>query len=161
YDGSSHMLTLQADLTSGAYEKTQWVYGVTTSGGSDYNCNDCLAAVQYPDPSSGNPSSSQQESYTVNALGQNKTKTDRNGAVNTSTTPKVQYAYSEMTSGANHSRPTSMTYPGGRILSYTYASGLDDSISRLSSITDSGTTLESYSYLGLGTVVIRNHPEPG
>src|SRR5258708_306102 len=32
---------------------------------------------------------------------------------------------------------------------------------RLSSITDSGTTLESYSYLGLGTVVIRSHPQPG
>jgi hypothetical protein len=30
YDGSSHMLTSQADLVSGAYEKTQWSYGVTT-----------------------------------------------------------------------------------------------------------------------------------
>src|SRR5579859_1241009 len=37
-------------------------------------------------------------------------------------------------------------------ISYNYASGLADSISRLSSITDSGTTLESYSYLGLGKI---------
>ncbi|MDB5313824.1 MAG: hypothetical protein JWO38_8026 [Gemmataceae bacterium] len=35
------------------------------------------------------------------------------GAVNRSTTPLVQYAYSEMAGGANHSRLTSMTYPDG------------------------------------------------
>jgi hypothetical protein len=238
YDGSNHMLTLQADLVSSAYEKTQWNYGLTTSGGNGVNSNDMLASMEYPDPSSGNPSTSQEESYTLNALGQRLTLTDRNGsthtysydvvgrqtadavttlgsgvdgavrrletafdtagrpylytsydassggsavnqveqiynglgqliteyqehsgAVNTSTTLKVLYAYSEMASGANHSRLTSMTYPNGRVLNYTYSSGLDDSISRLSSITDSGTTLESYSYLGLGTVVVRNHPQ--
>src|SRR5262249_30599002 len=45
------------------------------------NSNDILAATQFPDPSTGNPSSSQQESYTVNALGQQITMTDRNGNV--------------------------------------------------------------------------------
>src|SRR5206468_11520825 len=34
-------------------------------------------------------------------------------------------------------------------------------ISRLTSISDSSATLESYSYLGLATVVIRSHPQPG
>src|SRR5437899_11333117 len=67
YDGMHHALTIQADLTGGAYQKTQNVYGVTTSGGSGLNSNDILAAVKYPDKSTGNPSSSQQESYTVNA----------------------------------------------------------------------------------------------
>ena len=66
------------------------------------------------------------------------------GAVNTSTTPKVQYAYSEMTGGANHSRQTSLTYPNGRVVNYTYASGVDNTISRLTSMTDSGVTLESH-----------------
>src|SRR5207253_2363522 len=99
---------------------------------------------------------------TYNGLGQLITEYQAtSGAVNTSTSPKVQYAYSEMASGANHSRLTSMTYSGGRVLSYTYASGLDDTISRLSSITDGSTTLESYSYLGLSAVVKRAHPEPG
>ena len=83
------------------------------------------------------------------------------GAVNTSTTTSVQYAYSEMVSGANHSRLTSMTHPNGRVIGYNYATGLDSNISRLSSITDSGVTLESYSYLGVGTVVARSHPQPG
>jgi hypothetical protein len=86
---------------------------------------------------------------------------EHSGAVNTSTTPKVQYGYTEMSGGANHSRKTSMTYPSGRVVGSTYASGLDSSISRLSSLTDSGVTLESYTYLGLNTVVKRAHPQPG
>jgi hypothetical protein len=75
--------------------------------------------------------------------------------------PVVQYTYSEMAGGANHSRLTSMTYPSGRAIDYDYASGLDDSISRLTTISDSTGTLESYLYLGLGTVVDRSHPEIG
>ncbi|HVK09380.1 MAG TPA: hypothetical protein VM597_11450, partial [Gemmataceae bacterium] len=83
-------------------------------------------------------------------------------SVNTSTTPSVQYAYSFAPSGStNHSRLTSVTYPNGRVLAYNYASGLADDISRLSSITDGGTTLEGYEYLGVGTVVTRAHPQPG
>src|SRR5262249_12626261 len=241
YDGDGNMLTLQADLTGGAYQKTQWVYGVTGgSGGSDIYSNDIVSAVKYPDKSTGSPSTSEQETYTVNALGESKTYTDRNGsvhtytsdvvrppttdavttlgsrrhgsvprlatayatagnpylftsydsasagnivnqvqdvfnglgqltteyqahsgAVNTSTTPKVQYAYSEMAGGANHSRLISLTYPNGRVLNYNYASGLDSTISRLSSLSDNSVTLESYAYLGAGTVVKRAHPEPG
>jgi RHS repeat-associated protein len=240
YDGSNHVLTLQADLPGGAYQQSKYVYGVTTASGSNVNSNDLLAALQYPDKTTGNPSSSQQETYTVNALGETLTKTDRNGsvhmytydvlgrqtvdavttlgtavdgsvlrietgydtgdrpylytsynastggsvvnqvqqvynglgqliteyqsssgAVNTSTTPKVQYAYSQMSGGANHSRLISMTYPNGRVLNYNYNTGVDDTISRLSSLSDSSATLESYSYLGLSIVVKRSHPQPG
>jgi PKD repeat protein len=64
------MLTLQADQPGGTYEKTQWNYVVTTSGGSDVISNDMLLNVQYTDLSTGNPSSLYQESYTVNTLGQ-------------------------------------------------------------------------------------------
>ena len=48
-----------------------------------------------------------------------------------------------------------MTYANGRVLDYVYGSGLDDAISRLTSLTGNSTTLESLSYLGLGTVVKR------
>lgn len=82
------------------------------------------------------------------------------GAVNTSTTPSVQYAYSEMSGGANHSRLTTMTYPSGYAVTYNYSTGLNGNISRLSSPSDSTGTLESYDYLGLGTVVRRSHPQP-
>jgi RHS repeat-associated protein len=233
------MLTLQADLAGSAYEQTKWIYGVTTSGGSNVNSNDILASMQYPNKTTGNPSSSEQETYTVNALGQRTGFTDRNGnvhsysfdvlgrptsdsvttlgsgvdgavrridttydtqgnaylltsysdtggttivnqvqrafnglaqmtqewqshsgAVNTSTTPSVQYGWSLMSGGANHSRLTSITYPNGKVVNYNYNSGVDDSISRLSSLSDTSGTVESYSYLGLSTVVKRAHPLP-
>jgi RHS repeat-associated protein len=96
---------------------------------------------------------------TFNGLGQLTIEyQSHSGAVNTATTPKVQYAYSALDT-SNRSRLTSMTYPNGRVVGYNYAAGLDSTISRLSSITDSGVTLESYSYLGLGTVVVRSHPQ--
>ncbi|VTR93557.1 rhs repeat-associated core domain-containing protein : YD repeat protein OS=Isosphaera pallida (strain ATCC 43644 / DSM 9630 / IS1B) GN=Isop_2419 PE=4 SV=1: VCBS: RHS_repeat [Gemmata massiliana] len=96
-----------------------------------------------------------------NGLGQMTTEwQSHTGAVNTSTSPKVQYAYSEMAGGANHSRPASVTYPSGYVLTYNYSSGLNDSNSRLSSLSDSTGTLESYDYLGLDTVVRRAHPQP-
>src|SRR5262249_36954479 len=116
--------------------------------------------TSYDAASSGNVVNQVQQGY--NGLGQLTVEYEsHSGVVNTSTTPKVQYAYSEMTGGANHSRLITVTYPNGRSLSFTYASGLDSTISRLSAIVDGSTTLESYSYLGLGTVVKRAHPEPG
>jgi len=97
-----------------------------------------------------------------NGLGQLITEyQSQSGAVNTSSTPKIQYAYSEMAGGANHSRLTTMTYPNGRVITYNYASGVDDAISRITSLSDSSATLEAYSYLGLDTVVTRARPQPG
>jgi RHS repeat-associated protein len=81
------------------------------------------------------------------------------GAVVQGSTPEVQYAYNEMSNGENNSRLVSMTYPSGYTLNNNYNSGLDDSISRLSSISDSSGILESYKYLGLDTVVERDHPQ--
>src|SRR5207245_2338312 len=74
------------------------------------------------------------------------------GAVNTSTTPSVQYTYSGAASG-NNSRLTSIVYPDGYTVTYNYASGVNDAISRLSSLSDSTGTLESYTYQGLDAVV--------
>src|SRR5262249_46027184 len=97
-----------------------------------------------------------------NGLGQmTKEYQSHSGAVNTSTSPNVQYAFSEMSGGANHSRLVSMTYPNGKVLNFNYSSGLNDSISRLSSLCDSTGTLESYDYLGLATVVRRAHSQIG
>jgi RHS repeat-associated protein len=85
------------------------------------------------------------------------------GAVVPGTTPEVQYQYNEMSNGANknNSRLESMTYPNGRVLNYNYNAGLDDPISRLNSLSDSSGVLESYTYLGLNTVVERAHPQTG
>jgi RHS repeat-associated protein len=335
YDGNNHVTFVQADQPGGSYQKTAYLYGVTTASGSGVNSNDILSAVQHPDPTSGQPSTNsvqqvtltgsptggtftltfrgqttaplaynadaatvqsalqalstigagnalvsgsaggpwqvqftgalsgtyvppltgngsgltggtspavavatQQDSYQVNALGEVTQATDRNGnvhqysydvlgrltanavttlgagvdasvrrieykydsqgnnylitsfdaasagnivnqvqrsfnglgqltneyqshsgAVNTSTTPQVQYAYTEMAGGVNNSRLTSMTYPSGYVLNFNYNTGLDSNISRLSSLSDAANTLESYKYLGLDTVVERDHPQ--
>jgi RHS repeat-associated protein len=97
-----------------------------------------------------------------NGLGQMTNEwQSHSSAVNTSTTPQVQYGYNLMAGGTNNSRLVSMTYPNGRVLNYNYSAGLDNSISRLSSISDNSATLESYTYLGLSTVVQRSHPQTG
>ncbi|MBO0696925.1 MAG: RHS repeat protein, partial [Zavarzinella sp.] len=235
YDAGGHQATLKANLTGGGYQETKWVYGITGPVVS----NDILKEVQYPDPSTGDASPGQTDSYTYNRLGEVLAQADRNGTthaysldvlgrqtldavsqlgagvdgtvmqigtaydgqgnpylvtsydgtggvvnqvqraynglgqliqewqavngtVNTSTTPSVQYGYSFLPAGTNNnSRLTSITYPNGRRLDYEYAAGLADSISRLSDIKDGSTVLESYNYLGLGTVVTRAHPQPG
>lgn len=66
-----------------------------------------------------------------------------------------------MFAGANHSRLTSVVYPDGFTASYQYASGLDSNISRLTRLVNGSATLEEYTYLGLGSVARRSHPEPG
>jgi len=78
--------------------------------------------------------------------------------VNTSTSKKAQYAY---TAGTNFSRLSSITYPNARVITYGYNSGLDTTISRVSSLIDVTTHLEDYTYLGLGTIVQKNRPQPG
>ena len=116
--------------------------------------------TSYDNPVAGHIVNQVRQDY--NGLGQLITEYQAHGgAVDTTTTPKVQYAYSEMAGGANHSRLVSMTYPNGRVLAYDYAAGVDDAISRLTSQADGSGILEAYSYLGLNTVVQRSHPQPG
>jgi hypothetical protein len=78
--------------------------------------------TSYDAASAGNVVNQVQRAF--NGLGQLITEyQSHSGAVNTGTTPKVQYTYSEMAGGANHSRLTSITYPNGKVLTYNYASG--------------------------------------
>ena len=82
YDGDNNVLTVTAVQPTGgntASQTTQYVYGVTTAGGSAIDSNDLLAATEYPDPTTGEPSTGQEETYTYNALGQVTSMTDRNG----------------------------------------------------------------------------------
>ncbi|MCY2964772.1 MAG: hypothetical protein NT069_14230 [Planctomycetota bacterium] len=84
------------------------------------------------------------------------------GAVNVASTPKVQYAY--LSGSANSIRPTSMTYPNGRVLTYSNgtAGGANDALSRISALVDNdGTTqLAAYQYLGLGAFVEVDYTQP-
>src|SRR5262249_14960324 len=53
------MTTLKADLTGGGSETTEWVYGVTTGGGSGLDSNDVVGITKWPDKSTGAASTSQ------------------------------------------------------------------------------------------------------
>ena len=77
------LTTMKLVLPSSGQQVTEWVYGVTTAGGSGLNSNDLVREVRYPDPSTSASSSSSKDVLTVNALGQALTMTDRNGTVHT------------------------------------------------------------------------------
>lgn len=79
------------------------------------------------------------------------------GAVNTSTTPKVQYGYAD--GSDNTIRLTSMTYPDGRILEYRYDDEAADQLSRIRTLRWDGEDACQYSYLGLSTFVTTDYPE--
>ena len=70
------------------------------------------------------------------------------------TTPNIQYAYASGSS--NTIRPTSVTYPNGRVITFDYgtAGGINDQASRVESIKDGSMVLAQYSYLGLGAPVV-------
>ncbi len=64
----------------------------------------------------------------------------------------MQYAYAN--GSANSVRPTSLSYPDGRVVTYNYGTsgGMDDACSRVSQLVDSdgsSTVLAEYEYLGL------------
>ncbi|MGE3776553.1 MAG: hypothetical protein AB7F89_05165 [Pirellulaceae bacterium] len=85
------------------------------------------------------------------------------GTVNTSTSPRVQYGYAS--GSANAIRPTTRTYPEGRVLTYSYGASdsLPDALSRVASIVDDdvgSTHLADYAYLGRHTFVEVDYTEP-
>jgi len=118
YDGSGHMLTLTAHLTGGDYETTQWIYAVRTSSDSALNSNDLVAAIRWPDKDTGDSSEDEEETFTVNTLGERIGYSDRNGST---------HAYSFDVVG----RPISDAVT-------TLGTGVDGSVRRLATAYDTG-----------------------
>ena len=85
------------------------------------------------------------------------------GAVAQGTTLSVQYRYADGATGgvAAYVRLTDVIYPNGRDVTYNYGtSGIDDVMSQLVSISDGGTTISSYGYLGAGDIISENYATP-
>ena len=84
---------------------------------------------------------------------------DPAGAVSTSSSPKVEYAWSFPTDGTTALRLTSTTYPDGTQVNEVYDSGTDDVVSRLSGrdLEDGATDIDIFreEYLGAGRRVER------
>ena len=99
---------------------------------------------------------------TYNGFGQVTSESQSHtGAVNVGTTPRVQYTYADGSS--NTIRPTGMTYPNGRVVTYSYgtAGTLGDLASRVTELKEGASARVEYGYLGLSGVVTTRYPEPG
>jgi RHS repeat-associated protein len=86
FDAAGRLTSRTADpLTGTSPQVTAFVYGVSPATGSLMASNDILAETRYPDPLTGEPSSTDRDVYTVNALGERLTYTDRAGTTHTYT----------------------------------------------------------------------------
>ena len=87
YDGLGDLTSMTAVMPSGTPDQTtDYLYGVTTSGGSKLDSNDLLGEIYYPDPGSGDASGLYAQAYQYDALGEATSITDQNGT-------KHVYAY--------------------------------------------------------------------
>jgi RHS repeat-associated protein len=86
FGAAGRLTTRTADPINGLPPQvTGFVYGVSPATGSLVASNDVLAETRYPDPSTGEPSATDRDIYTVNALGDRLTYTDRAGTTHTYT----------------------------------------------------------------------------
>jgi RHS repeat-associated protein len=97
-----------------------------------------------------------------NTFGQLAAEWQDHGAIVSSSTPKVQYAYDSGGSSSNEIRFNQLTYPNARAIAYDYGSsgGMNDYLNRIAAIKDGGTSLSAYTYLGSGMVVRTAYPQP-
>ena len=115
-------------------------------------------------PTVGAGSTVNEAKFTHNNFGQSiKTYQAHAGPVDVMTTPSVQMGFAN--GSANTIRPTSLTYPSGRVLTYDYgvSTSINSNASRIASLIDSdagSTHLADYSYLGLTSVAEQTSPQP-
>jgi RHS repeat-associated protein len=119
--------------------------------------------TSFDHPTVGSGSIDNEVLFAYNAFGQiTHDYQEHGGAVNTSTSPKVQFAYAN--GAAGHVRPTSVTYPNGRMLNFSYgdSGAIGDVIHRVAALVDNdgSTHLADYAYLGFGAIVNTDYPQP-
>jgi YD repeat-containing protein len=116
--------------------------------------------TSYDNATPGSGTALNQCALTYNSFSQlTEEQQDHAGTVSGSS-PNVQYAFDSGASSSNEIRLSSLTYPNTRLVAYNYASGMDATLNRVTSISDTSATLSSYTYLGLGTVVRASYPQP-
>jgi RHS repeat-associated protein len=103
FDSSGQLASRTAVQPAGTPSQvTGYVYGVSAATGSGIASNDIMAETRYPDRVTGLPSASDAEVFTVNALGERLTFTDRAGSTHAYTRDIVgrQTANTVVTLGA-------------------------------------------------------------
>ena len=150
--------------SSSSSGSTSPVDGTVQRIGRTYEVRGMLQNVtSYSSPVVGQGSVVNDVQFAYNTFSQLSTEyQEHSGAVNTSTSANVQYAYAN--GSTNTVRPTSVTYPNGRVLNYNYAmsGGMDDALSRIASLIDNDgvTHLADYTRLGLASIVQTAYPQP-
>ena len=81
---------------------------------------------------------------------------EHSGAVNTSTSLKVEYTYANGTASSNTVRPTGVKSPSAISINTAYSSSQADALSRPDQIKEGTSVLASMKFLGLGTLVELN-----
>ncbi|HTN01536.1 MAG TPA: hypothetical protein VL132_06650 [Planctomycetaceae bacterium] len=117
--------------------------------------------TRYDHPTVGSGSVVNDVQFAYNDFGQlTMDYQSHSGAVNVSTTPKIQYGYAD--GSTNTIRPTSLTSPNGRVLTFSYGAGsISVRSSRIVSIIDNDSIhLVDCDYLGRGTFVVAADTEP-
>jgi YD repeat-containing protein len=131
--------------------------------GRGYEVRGMLARItSYDNATVGSGSVVNEVTFAFNSFGQLTSDSQEHAGSVGAGTPKVQYAYDN--GSGNEIRPTTLTYPNGRVLNFSFgtAGAVNDLLSRLAALVDNdGTThLADYSYLGLGGAVEVNYAEP-
>ncbi|MFO0060308.1 MAG: RHS repeat domain-containing protein, partial [Planctomyces sp.] len=122
------------------------------------------SVTSYDNATVGSGSIVNDTKFTYNSFGQlTADYQSHSGAVNTGSSPKVQYAYAS--GSANTIRPTTVTYPNGRVVTYGYDSSnsMADALSRVAAVIDDdggATHLADYSYLGQQSFVETDYTQP-
>src|SRR5665213_59280 len=67
YNGDSEILTMTAVMPTGQNnQETKYIYGTGTTPGTDLFCNNLVATTEFPDPTTGLPSTSAGNQITNN-----------------------------------------------------------------------------------------------
>ncbi|NUQ65008.1 MAG: RHS repeat-associated core domain-containing protein, partial [Pirellulales bacterium] len=124
----------------------------------------------YDSPTAGSGSVVNEVVFEYNETGQPSKEYQEHSGAKDANTLYVGYNYdTTASSGAfmKGLRPTSVRYPNGRLVHFTYGSSdeMNDALNRLAATNDDnsgspGSSVAEYTYLGLGTIIVEDYPEP-
>ncbi|NUQ66465.1 MAG: hypothetical protein HUU20_28725, partial [Pirellulales bacterium] len=124
----------------------------------------------YDSPTVGSGSVVNEVVFEYNETGQLIKEYQEHSGAKDATTLYVGYNYDTTASSGAFTkglRPSSVRYPNGRLVHFTYGSSgeMNDALNRLAAINDDnsgspGSSVAEYTYLGMGTIVVEDYPQP-
>jgi len=118
--------------------------------------------TSYNNATPGSGTALNQVQLDYNTFAQLITEWQEHSGTVTGSTPNVQYGFDTGASNSNEIRLNALTYPNARVITPDYGTtgGMNDLLNRVAGLKDGTTTLAAYIFIGLGTVIRRDSPEP-